>query len=123
MNNPNMRGTRDTIQSNVERRDYSDDSLQVKIYSLAAVKPVTFDTSIRDFTTRFPIPATHIYLGNDGSATRSLLFSPQRRTGWDPGFHSHDVYKLTLDHIRFFNTPKPFTESGYMLATNQAQII
>jgi hypothetical protein len=123
MNDPNLRGKRDTLQSNVERRDYSDDSLQVKVYYFSAVQPVSFDTSIGDYTTRFPVPATHIYLGNDGSATRSILFSPQVRTGWDPGFHSHDVYKWKLENIRFYNTPKPYTEAGYMLASRQAQMI
>lgn len=114
---------KDTSASNVERRDYSDDSLKVQIYFLSSVKAATFDTSISDFTTRFPIPATHIFLGNDGSATRSLLFATPQRTGWDPGFHSLDVYKLKLENVRFFNTPKPYTELGYMLATGAEQLI
>lgn len=107
----------------VERRDYSDDSLVVKVYSFNTVRPVTFDTSIRDYTLRFPIPATHIYLGNNGSATRSLLFSTPARIGWDPGFHSLDVYKFSLANARFYNTPKPYTELGYMLATGAEQMI
>jgi len=107
----------------VERRDYSDDSLKVQVYYFNAVRPVTFDTSIRDYTSRFPIPATHIHIGNDGSATRSLLFSIPMRTGWDPGFHSLDVYKFKVENIRFFNTPRPYTELGYMLGTGQEQMI
>jgi len=109
--------------SGVERRDYSDDSIHVQVFYLGAVKPVSFDTSIRDFTTRFPIPATHIYLGNDGSATKSLLFSTPQRIGFDPGFHTHDVYKFKLENARFYNTPKPYTELGYMLGGGQEQII
>jgi hypothetical protein len=121
---PGNQGTaRDTTLSNVERRDYSDDSLQVQIYTLSTVKPETFDTSIRDYTTRFPIPPTHVYLGNDGSATRSLLFSTPARIGWDPGFHSHDVYKWKLENTRFYNTPRPYTELGYMIASQQEQMI
>ena len=121
---PNARGQRpDTTLSNVERRDYSDDSLQVEVYFFSAVKPAKFDTSIRDYTTRFPIPATHLYLGNDGSATRSYVFAPAARIGWDPGFHSHDVYKWKIENLRFYNTPKPYTELGYMLGTEQAQMI
>ncbi|RYZ26675.1 MAG: hypothetical protein EOO10_14900 [Chitinophagaceae bacterium] len=124
-NNNNGRRGGDTTAtlSNVERRDYSDDSLQVQVYTFNAVKPTTFDTSIRDYTTRFPIPATHIFLGNDGSATRSLLFSTPRRTGFDPGFHSHDVYKLKLENIRFYNTPKPYTELGFMIAAQQEMMV
>lgn len=113
----------DTTLSSVERREYADDSLRVEIYSLGAVRPTTFDTSVSDFTVRFPIPATHIYLGNNGSATRSLLFSTPRTIGWDPGFHTLDVYKLRLDQARFYNTPRPYTELGYMLASGQEQLI
>ncbi len=109
--------------STVERRDYSDDSLQVEVYALGAIRSTRFDSSISDWTLRFPIPATHLFLGNDGSATRSYLFAPVARTGWDPGFHSHDVYKLQLDGVRFYSTPKPFTELGYMLASGQEQMI
>jgi hypothetical protein len=113
----------DSSFSNVERRDYSDDSLQVQVYFLNATRPVTFDTSIRDYTSRFPIPATHIFLGNDGSATKSLLFSTPLRSGWDPGFHSLDVYKWKVENVRFFNTPRPYTELGYMLGASQEQMI
>jgi len=121
---PNARTSRtDTSLSNVERRDYSDDSLRVEVYDLSSAKPTTFDTSIRDYTTRFPITATHLYLGNDGSATRSYLFSPLAKTGWDPGFHSHDVYKWKIENIKFYNTPKPYTELGYMLGGRQEQMI
>lgn len=121
--NASKEGRKDTIASSVERRDYSDDSLKVQVYFLSSVRPATFDTSISDFTTRFPIPATHVFLGNDGSATKSLLFSTPQRTGWDPGFHSLDVYKWKLENVRFFNTPKPYTELGYMLATGAEQMI
>lgn len=111
------------LREGVERRDYSDDSLVVKVYTFNAVRPTTFDTSIRDYTVRFPIPGTAVYLGNEGSATRSLLFSTPPRTGWDPGFHSLDAYKFKLENVRFYNTPKPYTELGYMVATGSEQMI
>ncbi len=113
----------DSAQSGVQRRDYSDDSLRVNVYSLSGGKPTTFDTSIQDFTLRFAIPATHYYLGNEGSATKSFLFSTPQRIGFDPGFHSHDVYKWKLENVRFFSTPKPYTELGYVLGSGQAQTI
>lgn len=116
-------GSDSTQREGVERRDYSDDSLVVKVYNFNTVRPSTFDTSIRDYTVRFPIPATHMYLGNTGSATRSLLFVMPARTGWDPGFHSHDVYRYKLENARFYNTPRPYTELGYMLATGTEQMI
>ena len=84
-------GGRDTTISGVERREYGDDSLRVEVYSFTSVRPTTFDTLVRDYTLRFPIPATHIYLGNDGAATRSLLFGTPQPPGWVPGFNSDDV--------------------------------
>lgn len=122
---PQIRGANadSSVREGVERRDYSDDSLNVRIYTFNNIRPLSFDTSVRDFTRRFPIPATHLYLGNTGSATRSLLFTMPERTGWDPGFHSLDVYRWKLQQTRFFNTPKPYTELGYMLATGTEQII
>jgi hypothetical protein len=107
----------------VERRDYSDDSLNVKVYTFNNVRPSSFDTSIRDYTLRFPIPGTYMYLGNTGSAARSLLFTTPARTGWDPGFHTLDIYKYRLENVRFFNTTRPYTELGYMLATGSEQMI
>jgi hypothetical protein len=120
---PAGQGSDSSAREGVERRDYADDSLRVNVYTLQTVRPVTLDTSIRDFTTRFPIPATHMFLGNTGSATRSLLFATPQRTGWDPGFHSLDVYKFSLQNTRFFNTPRPYTELGYMVATGSEQMI
>ena len=122
--NPNLRKPGgDTMVSNVERRDYSDDSLQVQVYTLGAIKPTILDTTIQDYTLRFPIPATHIYIGNDGSATKSLLFTRPPTIGWDPGFHNHDVYKLNLEDVGFYNTAKPYTELGMMIAGQQEMMV
>jgi hypothetical protein len=81
------------------------------------------DSSVADFTRRFPIPATNITLGNTGTASRSLLFSPLVRPGWDPGFHAFDIYKWTAEKARFFNTTRPYSELNYQLATRSEQII
>lgn len=81
------------------------------------------DSSIGDFTKRFPIPATHIFLGNTGTPTRSILFSPIMKPGWDPGFHQLDAYKWKIHNAPFFNTTRPYTELSYMLASRSEQII
>lgn len=44
-------------------------------------------------------------------------------SGWDPGFHSLDVYKWKLEQIRFFNTTRPYSELNYVLASRSEQII
>ncbi|MET0392942.1 MAG: putative porin [Chitinophagaceae bacterium] len=81
------------------------------------------DSSISDFTRRFPIPATNIYLGNNGAASRSILFSPRMQSGWDAGFHAFDIYRWQLDKVRFFSTTRPYSELNYMLASRAEQVI
>lgn len=120
---PSRPGADSSRREGVERRDYSDDSLEVMVYRFQSVRPTPVDTTITDYTTRFPIPATHMYLGNTGSATRPYLFATPARTGWDPGFHSLDVYKFNLQNTRFYNTPRPYTELGYMIGTGSEQMI
>lgn len=110
-------------QDSLRRRDKSEDSITLRISYLDSSRTLTLDSTIQDFTSRFPIPATHVFLGNTGNATRSILFEPKGRAGFDPGFHAFDVYKFRLENVRFFNTTRPYTELGYMLASKAEQII
>ena len=100
-----------------------EDSITIVYNYLDSTHTSVFDSTLSDFTTRFPIPATHVYLGNPGTAARSILFSPSLKAGWDPGFHAFDLYKWKLDQVRFFNTTRPYSELGYVLGSNSQQII
>ena len=104
-------------------RNRFEDSITVAVYYLDSSRASKLDSSIADFTRRFPIPATHIYLGNNGTATRSILFAPELKAGWDPGFHALDVYKLKLEKIKFFNTTRPYSELAYVLGSRAEQQI
>jgi len=112
-----------TTGDSLQHRNYSDDSVAITFRLPFALQPTRLDTSIRDFTTRFPIPAHHIYLGNLGTATRSVLFLPELKSGWDPGFHAFDAYKWKPESVRFFNTNKPYTELNYLLGSKVEQMI
>ncbi|NJO25215.1 MAG: hypothetical protein HC867_04660 [Bacteroidia bacterium] len=61
----------------LQHRDYSEDSVAITFRFPFSTQSNKLDTSIRDFTTRFPIPAHHVFLGNLGTATRSILFTPE----------------------------------------------
>lgn len=100
-----------------------EDSITVIIYYLDSVSGNKLDSSIGDFTRRYPIPATHVSLGNTGLATRSILFAPIAKAGWDPGFHTLDVYKWTLAKTPFYNVTRPYTELDYLLGSRSEQII
>jgi len=107
----------------LKRRDKNEDSITVRFRYLDSTRNYLLDSSIADFSRRFPIPATNIYLGNNGTASRSILFSPRLQPGWDPGFHSLDIYKLALEKVRFFNTTRPYSELSYMLGSRSETLI
>jgi len=107
----------------LRRRDKNEDSISISFRYLDSTRQYFLDSSVNDFTRRYPVPATHIYLGNTGTATRSLLFSPVMEAGFDPGFHAFDVYKWKLEQVRFFQTTRPYSELNYFLGSRVEQII
>lgn len=107
----------------LKRRDKNEDSITLRYRYLDSTRQYMLDSSIADFTRRYPIPATNIFLGNNGAASRSILFSPLMKPGWDPGFHAYDIYKWSMEKVRFFNTTRPYSEINYMLASASEQVI
>lgn len=115
--------TSGSASDSLHHRDRNEDSITIEFRYLDSARHYKLDSSINDFTTRFPISATDIYLGNLGTASRSILFSPSTRPGWDPGFHAYDIYKWKVESIRFFNTTRPYTQLTYLLGSRTEQII
>jgi hypothetical protein len=115
--------TSDGARDSIGHRDKFEDSITVSFRYLDSVRLYKLDSSVNDFYRRFPLPATHIHLGNTGTASRSLLFSPMLQAGFDAGFHAFDAYKFTMDKVRFFNTTRPFSELVYHLASRSEQVI
>ena len=119
----NQSGSTGTGGDSVIARNRYEDSITVTIYYLDSTRGHKPDTIINDFTTRYPIPATHIYLGNTGVATRSIIYQPELKPGFDPGLHALDVYKWKLEKAKFYNTTRPYTELGYVLGSRAEQMI
>jgi len=65
-------GTKDSLK----HRTGLEDSITINFRYLDSSRYQKFDSSINDFSRKFLIPANYLYLGNTGSATKSLLFSP-----------------------------------------------
>jgi len=112
-------GSSDSLQ----HRDKYEDSITIYFQLPYSPQSYKLDSSIIDFNKRFPIPAHHAFLGNNGTATHSLLFEPNMRSGWDHGLHALDAYHWGLESIRFFNTTRPYTELAYLLGGRTEQII
>ena len=111
-------GSSDSLQ----HRDKYEDSITIYYQLPFSLQRNKLDSSIMDFNKRFPIPAHHAFLGNIGTATHSILFDPNMRSGWDHGMHAFDAYHWDLETIRFFNTTRPYTELAYMLGGRAEQI-
>jgi hypothetical protein len=107
----------------LQHRDKFEDSITIYYQLPFSVQRNKMDSTINDFNRRFPIPAHHVFLGNVGTATRSIFFEPNMRSGWDHGMHALDVYRWDLETIRFFNTTRPYTELAYLLGGRMEQVI
>ncbi len=122
-NNPvlNRKGKNDT--SFIKARNSLADSITINFRYFDSTRVRLLDSSINDFTTRYPVPYFYNTLGNFGTAAQSLWFSPNLKPGWDAGFHSFDIYRFTSENTRFFQTTKPYTELGYLIGPNSEQMI
>lgn len=115
----NAGGGRDSLK----HRTGMEDSITINFRYLDSSRYLKFDSSINDFSKRFLIPADYYYLGNTGGAAKSLLFTPNLKAGWDAGFHAYDIYRIRPEDTRFYNTTRPYTELGYMIASKQEQLV
>lgn len=64
-----------------------------------------------------------IGLGNLGLAYRELLFNPSKDIGFDLGFHSYDIYKLSQDSLRYYRARTPFTSLYYVNGSRAEQVL
>ena len=109
--------------SSFKKRTGLEDSITINFRYLDSSRYQTFDSSVLDFTKRFPVPANYIHLGNLGNATKPLLFSPILKPGWDAGFHAYDLYFFKPEDSRFYNTTRPYSELGYLIGSNAEQMV
>jgi hypothetical protein len=107
----------------LKHRTGLEDSITIRFRYLDSTALQGFDSSVTDFTKRLPVPWYHVHLGNFGTASQSLLFSPIFKPGWDHGFHSFDIYNFTVPETRFYTTTRPYSEIAYLLGSQSEQMI
>jgi hypothetical protein len=112
-------GGKDSLQ----HRDVNADSITITFRYLDSSRMQRFDSSITDFTKKFPVPWTYFHLGNVGNPAHSMLFPGLMKPGWDAGFHAYDIYNFNDYETRFFNTTRPYSELNYQLGSQLEQII
>lgn len=122
-NNPSQSKTAPPDSIPFEHRDDAKDAISVVFNYLDSTNKRTMDSSVNNFDTYYPLPLSYQNLGNNGAAAYSLIFKPNDKPGWDPGFHAFDAYQFKLEDTKFYKTRRPFTTVGYMLASGAEQMI
>ena len=84
-----------------------EDSITIAFRYLDTSRFYYLDSTVNDFSKKWHLPWTHIFLGNTGSASRSLLFSPNMKPGWDDGFHAYDAYIPKVEETKFYYSTRP----------------
>ena len=105
------------------QRNNNEDSITIIYRMFDSSRIYRIDSTVTDYTRRLPLPAQNLYLGNLGSPTHSLIFSPLLKPGFDPGFHAFDTYRFTVENTRTFQTTRPYTELDYLLGPKSEQTI
>lgn len=85
---------------------------------------IALDTTLYNFQNYSPLNQPDnptIGLGSNGLAYRELLFRPSKTIGFDAGFHSLDLYRLTQDSMKFYRPKTPYTELYYINGRSQEQ--
>lgn len=60
-------------------------------------------------------------LGNLGSPSVNLQFTPKNSLGLSLGYHSFDAYRFKVDSLNYYNTTKPYTDFSYKLGSKLEQ--
>lgn len=114
----------DSLQfENSNTDEWHDDSIPLKIsYKLLnSDRQRAPDTSIHTFHRKPYSHPWNMNLGNFGTATRSLFFTPEDRLGPTLGYNVLDIYRQKADSMRFYNTTVPYSEFGYSLGSKLEQ--
>lgn len=107
----------------LQQRNNKEDSITIFFRMFDSSRIRFIDSSVGEFTNRFPLPNHHLYMGALGAASHSLLFSPNLRPGFDPGFHALDAFAFDVAGTRIFQTTRPYSELDYILGSRSEQTI
>jgi len=118
-----IRINKDSASMKLQHRDRNEDSITISYHYFDSTRNRLIDSSINDFTKKVTQPYYYINLGNFGTASKSLLFNPLMKAGFDAGFHQYDIYNFTIENTKFFQTTRPYTELSYLLGSKAEQFV
>ncbi|MFA6060627.1 MAG: putative porin [Taibaiella sp.] len=113
-------GKDSTIQK--QKEEWKEEHARIYYNNLNSIVVRYPDTTLENFHRYQPVQPWWVKdLGNSGSAARNLFFTPAIPTGLSLGYHIYDVYRLTLDSLKFYNTTRPYSAFAFMLASKSEQ--
>lgn len=117
-------GGSSTMQRDTGTHKHDVDTITITYRRLGEPTDFRIDSSIADFNGTFVrVPANYVFLGNNGSPARNILFTPFMKAGFDAGFHTFDPYGFNHENARIYTSTRPYTELQYMIGSQQEQQI
>jgi len=118
-NNPN--NVPDSVKNKLNK-EWKEESAVIYYNTLNSAKAKYPDSSLNNFHRYQPIqPWWGKDLGNYGTAVRNQFFTPVTPIGLSLGYHVYDMYMMTLDSLRFYNTTRPYSSFQYLLGSKLEQ--
>ncbi len=112
------------------KKIYSSNVVRWLVQSDTHADTLTFhglDTTAKAFQNFNPVFSNtkdnaRIYLGNLGTATKSIAFQDPMGWGFDMGRHSFDPYLKQIDDLKFYRTLSPYTRLYYIWNRKKEQL-
>jgi hypothetical protein len=112
----------DTSMNKTNDDRWKNEAARIVYKKLNSDKAFTPDTSIHSFHRRPFLQPWHRDLGNTGTPTHSLFFTPEKRIGPTLGYRVFDVYRFEIDSLNYYNTNKPWSAFNYRLGSKLEQV-
>lgn len=99
------------------------DETDAEIYYTRAFSTVKlhFDSTVHTVHRRPHSQPWFRDLGNLGSPSMNLQFTPQNPVGLSLGYHSFDAFRFVADSLKYYNTTRPYSVFTYNLGGKQEQ--
>ncbi len=108
-------------KSNTDEWHGDNINIKVQYKYLHSEKNLQPDSSIHTFHRRKYLQPWMMDLGNYGSPTRNLMFTPENRFGPTLGYNLADVFHIQPDSLKFYNTTVPYSVFSFNLGSKLEQ--
>ncbi len=113
---------RDTNANKSNTNEWHNETANIHYKYLNSEVSYIPDTSLHTFHRRPFSQPWNRDLGNLGSPSQNLLFTPEPRMGPSLGYHVYDAYRINPDSIKYYNTTRPYSNFTYQLGSKLEQM-